>query len=613
MKRLLGDLRALGAGAPVRIAYEVLKRLGVTGGLLRLRSRRTRTPAMTSPFDAATVGPAPGASLIEEADRVRAGVVRIFDRDVEVGETPDWHADGAGGAWPRLVWWRIDLTTDPGRDVKHVWEVARHRHLVSLAGAARASADGKPYLETLERHLASWLDQNPPEIGVHWYSNLELALRAIAWLRVDALVGDELDPQLRAGLARHLFHSGRHLVAELPRAGRRWARRGDRLLRRHIPHHFAADGSSLEDSLGYRGFVDELLAARVLMGEAPDPVSSALEASARHLMRLGVGGGPVPHFGDWDGGRALSGTAGEPLPESALDVAQATVAGSGSDPAVTDGSDAGGGVARLERGPWTAWLKAGSGASHGHADLLSVAVHHRGTWVSGDPGNGSYNRSLDESNYFRTSIAHNALRLAGTDQREPHRNFRWRYSPVGRLGVPFDLGEYRVMWGTHDAYERLPVATTVLRACLLGPNAVIVADWTSSDDAPWDLSIPLHPDVTYEVAADDSVAGTSARLVLQSGVVLGLSLPAPAETVRGSRDPFDGWWADDYDSIRPAVRLQMNGAGPGPVVWAVWRRFQPDLAVADGSLIVDGLELTAGSETGGTFELFRDGEAAPQP
>jgi hypothetical protein len=122
----------------------------------------------------------------------------------------------------------------------------------------------------------------------------------------------------------------------------------------------------------------------------------------------------------------------------------------------------------------------------------------------------------------------------------------------------------------------------------------------------WDLSIPLHPDVAYEAADGDPVAGASARLVLQSSVVLGLSLPAPAEPIRGSRDPFDGWWADDYDSVRPAVRLQMSGTGPGPVVWALWRRVPPDLAVVDRTLTVAGRELTAAIGADGTFEISGD-------
>ena len=85
-----------------------------------------------------------------------------------------------------------------------------------LARSAATAPDPEPYLGTLHRHFRSWLEQNPPEIGVHWYSSLELALRAMAWLQVFSLVGDQLDSVLRADVGRHLYHSGRHIVAELP-------------------------------------------------------------------------------------------------------------------------------------------------------------------------------------------------------------------------------------------------------------------------------------------------------------------------------------------------------------------------------------------------------------
>ena len=396
--------------------------------------------------------------------------------------------------------------------------------------------------------------------------------------------------------------------------------------------HVAADGASLEDSVGYRAFVMDLLAARVVMGDPPQEVVDALQRAGDHLARLGVKAGPVPHFGDWDRGTAMLGVAGDSSPESSLRIAAAALATKSSVSAIEDGSDAGGGIGRLDRAPWKVWLKAGSGSSHEHADLLSVAIQHGTTWVIGDPGNGSYNRSLEERNYFRTSIAHNVIRVDGLDQREPHRRFRWVYHPNATLGSPIDCGAYRVMWGSHDAYERLDPPRTVVRACPVASQAVVVADWIGGGEPSWELSLPLRPDVVYradphpvasvtssalpeaedDTGTPDAELRTSAAvppllrsktLVLADGTELGLLAPGVVTEARGSHDPFDGWWADDYDTVEPATRLNVKGVGDRPIVWALWTGVQPDIKVAGDRVIVAELVLRVTNTSDGMPRL----------
>ncbi|MGH9206936.1 MAG: heparinase II/III family protein, partial [Acidimicrobiales bacterium] len=185
-------------------------------------------------------------------------------------------------------WWKIDLrsATRPG-DVKWVWELGRHRHLVVLARAALLQPDERRWVDALSAHLTSWIAANPPEVGVHWYSNLEIALRSLNWLQILALAGDQLEPSLVAEMSRTLYRSGRHLVTDLPytlssmrnnhllgdalglaalgrsfpndKAARRWMRLGDRLFRRQLERHIRPDGSMIEDSLSYHRFVLEML------------------------------------------------------------------------------------------------------------------------------------------------------------------------------------------------------------------------------------------------------------------------------------------------------------------------------------------------------------------
>jgi hypothetical protein len=607
MRRVVGDIRALGWWAPLRAAYEIAKRTGLTGRLLK--RRRTPDASARSPF---LPGPLPssGTGWPSGADAVLHEPLEMFGRQIRLGEQPDWHVDADGNRWPVIDWWKIDIRADEARDVKLVWEPARHRHLVVLArGAAEAEEPG-PYLSRLESHLRSWIDQNPPEVGVHWLSNLEIAIRATAWLEVLHLVGDRLPRNIREEMAAHLYHSGRHLVAELPytlssmrnnhligdavglaaiglafpgdRRAQRWRRLGDRLLRRHVPRHVHDDGSSIEDSLGYRAFVADLLGLRAAMLDPPPEVVAALDRATGHLVRAGVGAGPVPRFGDWDGGTAYVGPPGSPPPESSA------LLGSHRGAAllpVQDGSDAGGGLGRVSIGPWTVWLKAGAGSSHEHADLLSVSIRHGEHWALGDPGNGSYNRSLRERDYFRMSLAHSVLRVHGEDQRVPHRRFRWRYHPSGLLGEPFDAAGHRVMWGVHDAYGRLVPGLKIVRACLVSEASVIVADWLEGADTTWQLSLPLGPGVTYLHAE------SSTSLRLPDGTGLGMQLPADRANADPPISPFGAWWANDYDSLRESVRVEVSGRGRGPVAWSVFSGPAPDVSARDRRLVVEGVAI----------------------
>ncbi len=219
IRRAVGDVRALGWGAPLRAGYEASKRFG--GHTLvfgRMVPTTTEAVEGRSPFTVLDVPDAVRERTIAAADRIVDGQIELFGRDLQLGDPPDWHGviDG-DGSWPAIEWWKIDLRSEQRiGDVKWAWELGRHRHLVVLARAAHLASSEPRYLDTLERHLASWIEANPPEVGIHWYSNLEIALRSLAWLQILALAGDQLSPTLRLDMWSHLRHAGRHLVADLP-------------------------------------------------------------------------------------------------------------------------------------------------------------------------------------------------------------------------------------------------------------------------------------------------------------------------------------------------------------------------------------------------------------
>jgi hypothetical protein len=612
LRSFIRDARSIRAALLARALYEVLKGVGLvrvaTVIVSKLPKGAPQVHAHVAGWEVSACGKGrrtAGASREPPA----SSTVEFFDTRIRWASAPHWHVTVVTPhRWPVVHWTRVDIrSSERLADVKWTWELGRHAHLVVLARAAALGDESA--VDLLEAQLRSWLDQNPPEVGVHWYSNLEIALRAVAWAQILALAGDRLDSGLRREMAATLRHAGRHLLVELPytvssmrnnhllgdalgmvtigemfrstREGRFLRRLGDRIFRAQLGRQVHDDGSMLEDSISYHRFSLEMLAVRALLPGTTDDVKVALARAGQFMFRLGVGDGVVPQYGDWDEGRVLA------VAENRCDLLGSArlalaLAGSGAppewrdrheevtwyapagqplppQPAEVDGHDIGGGMARAARGELTAWLKAGRQPSHGHADLCSTPIRLGDQWLVCDPGTGTYNGPIEQRNYFRCSIAHNVLRVEGLDQLEPHRAVRWRHTATGVVGPPLAVGERVLMGGAHDAYRRLVPARRVARAVLVGADLVVVADWVEGPSTSYALSFPLTPEVEW----------SDGSLVLPDGSHVGLDLPAPPTRHRGEQAPYDGWWSRTYGHAEPATRLEVRGTTDGPVTWTV--------------------------------------------
>src|SRR5204862_1621437 len=127
---------------------------------------------------------------------------------------------------------------------------------------------------TFAAHLASWMDQNQPKLGINWASSLEVAFRSISWLwafyffKDSAAVTVEVFARALKFLylnARHLetylstyFSPNTHLTGEALglfylgtllqqfREAGRWRETGRRILLEQLPLHVRSDGVYFE-------------------------------------------------------------------------------------------------------------------------------------------------------------------------------------------------------------------------------------------------------------------------------------------------------------------------------------------------------------------------------
>jgi len=273
------------------------------------------------------------------ADRILAGSIPAYGFSaLEVGNAPDWNRDPeTGRQWPMSFWTDVDYRFAEGLgDPRHVWELNRHHHLVTLGRAYRLTRDSR-YATAVWNHIRSWIDANPPYHGVNWTSALELGIRLISWGMALDLVGLAgvregdagkllVSVSLQANhicdnLSIYASSKNNHLIGEaaglfaigtaLPflSGASRWARKGRALLERDVPVQVTSDGVCREQTLHYQAFVLEFCLTVLAVGRASgEPLSPALEELAGRmgvfLERTGGPGWTPPAIGDEDGGRA---------------------------------------------------------------------------------------------------------------------------------------------------------------------------------------------------------------------------------------------------------------------------------------------------------------------
>lgn len=283
---------------------------------------------------------------VEEARLIADGQVRLFaSQRFDVGALPRWNRCPLTGVegpnWPS---YKISLTDRAlVGDIKYVWELNRHLHLVAIAQAWALSRDVQ-YLATLRAQLASWLQQCPCGQGPNWTSSLELAIRLLNWSVIWQLIGgadselfaspegtrlkedwlNSINQHVRTIAHNYSRHSSanNHLLGELagvfvathvwpfwPSFGKLSAT-ARRELEREIQAQVYADGVLKEQAFEYATFTfDFFLAVERCAAMAGEPVSKAfverMWAMSQFIAAMRTSTGQWPMVGDADGAEAF--------------------------------------------------------------------------------------------------------------------------------------------------------------------------------------------------------------------------------------------------------------------------------------------------------------------
>jgi hypothetical protein len=274
--------------------------------------------------------------IIEQANRICDGRFDLLGfKTLSFGEPIDWHFEPVSGKRiPLEHWSKLDyLDAGVAGDKKITWELNRHQYLMKLGQAYVLTGD-KRYANTFENHLNSWMDSNPPKLGINWASSLEVAFRSISWLWAFYFFKDAGQAETRNRALKFLYLNARHLESYLSTyfspnthltgealglfylgtllpefdEARRWRDLGSQILIDQIPVHVRADGVYFEQSSYYHRYTTDFYIHFLLLSRAnnftlPATVEEAVKRLLDHLMFITRPDGTTPLFGDDDGGR----------------------------------------------------------------------------------------------------------------------------------------------------------------------------------------------------------------------------------------------------------------------------------------------------------------------
>ena len=457
----------------------------------------------------------------------------------------------------------------------------------------------------IRRLLDGW-----PKIGDLFERN-DLALRQIRWHQ-----------EYLAAFESRGSSANNHVIAEAAgqlvascafpwfRESSRWRKRSAELLERQLTHNTFPSGINRELASDYHGFVAELgYFAALEAAAAGFPLSDSawrlLCTMTDAMTALVDSHGQPPRQADSDEGRVVlldspahnrwpallaigSSLFGEldwwpQLPANAGSALAGALAGgrrqvpSRPDQRPSRFEDAGITILRTTNaGSPEIWCRCDGGphgylsiAAHAHADALSVEVRYAGVDVLADPGTYCYHGEPAWRSYFRSTIAHNTVELAGQNQSKEGGPFLWLRQANARETEVTDDGNIASWSAEHDGYLSLSPPVRHRRSVRLdrGSRAIDIIDDIQGGEHDVRLAFHFGPAVHAELRDSSAVLSwpapsapfTPSVRAVPGAAWLELSPELQWSLHRGETDPILGWYSRGLGQRVPACTLLGRG------------------------------------------------------
>jgi len=288
------------------------------------------------------------AKVVTDCEATVSAAQKILQHDLILmgqrfsfaGEDIDWHHDPlSGNSWEPLPWTKVDIRSNSRLgDIKFTWELNRHQFWPTLGRAYWLTGDER-FPSEWGKQFKSWCEQNPPEIGVNWVSNLEHALRLVSWWTTAKFMmhSPQITGQTLVKLIGMMVAKARHIVCDLDysivsmannhligdamglaflgmaipelKEAEKWRQDGLDIMWAEAEKQIYADGCSFECSASYHRFTMQFYMLILVLADlnnqsVPDTVRKRIETMAEFVMIAMRPDGSLPQFGDWDNGLA---------------------------------------------------------------------------------------------------------------------------------------------------------------------------------------------------------------------------------------------------------------------------------------------------------------------
>ena len=275
-------------------------------------------------------GTAYADALVQLANRIMAGHIPVFGKEIDYGKEIAWQRDPLQGIDAPRKYLRFVpyLDSNAVGDHKWIWELNRHQHLVLLAQAF-VITNNNVYANEVVRQLQHWWNDNPFQRGINWTSALEVGFRALSWTWIWHLLGNSMPVEFRRRFLAELYRHGLHLqynlssyfspnthllgeavalhaigwlFPEFPRV-EEWRREGRDMVRAQMRAQVRADGSHFEQSTYYHVYALDMFLLHAVLEEITDEYRDGLTRMTSFLAAVVNANGDLPFLGDDDGGR----------------------------------------------------------------------------------------------------------------------------------------------------------------------------------------------------------------------------------------------------------------------------------------------------------------------
>lgn len=539
----------------------------------------------------------------------------IYNYSFELSSTPNWFfSDKPDTFWPSCHYSKINYRPgNPYGDVRINWELNRLQILPSLALLDENRAN---------EILTDWLSRNPYLHGPAYLSSMEVALRWISVYRTICLFKKPIDKLLLQniiGLAiasgnfienRLSTHSsaGNHLIVEavglfwigkaLGKAsqGPYWSDKARKILWDQVRRQVHPDGSSIEQSFWYLGFVIDALLHYLMLEERekiPEDVKDRIEQSLDFVSEVILPDGSFPDFGDRDDG-CVSRYHGDPSKKRFLNLlsigccyfdrhdwllnvnkdecfcksvrdtpGQSIQQSDEKQVSFKDKSyvnsyhDAG--ITALRRGKGRLFFRhAPLGMpptyGHGHADALSILFYWDNIPVLIDLGSGQYNANQDIRDYFRSTIAHNTVEICGKSQADMLGPFMWDKSYTAQM-VSSSLSPVLMAEARHDGYlEKYSIQHYRKIVWRDNKHIEIHDEFIGQADLGMRGGFHLDPACLGVKCKENKIIADFGRF----DFIISFPGDFDVQVYHGSCDPFMGWKSTIYGQWEPIYSVVFN-------------------------------------------------------